>query len=88
MTEYAFFTEKADRWGKDMASLVGEPQHLSPPLLARTPLSFPSRIILYKQPQSLGEHTKTLPQHYLSAGLGRKCHEGQAIWHLLCMGEP
>ena len=23
MTEYAFFTEKADRWGKDMASLWG-----------------------------------------------------------------
>ena len=23
MTEYAFFTEKADRWGKDMASLGG-----------------------------------------------------------------
>ena len=23
MTEYAFFAKKADRWGKDMASLVG-----------------------------------------------------------------
>ena len=23
MTEYAFFAEKADRWGKDMASLLG-----------------------------------------------------------------
>ena len=76
MTEYAFFAEKVDRWGKDMASLWGEPQHLSPPLLTRMPLSFPSRIILYKQPYGLEEHTKTPPQHSLSAGLGRKHHKG------------
>ena len=50
MTEYAFLAEKVDRWGRDMASLWGEPRHPSPPLPARTPLSFPSGIVLYKQP--------------------------------------
>ena len=50
VTEYAFFTEKADKWGKDMASLWGN-LNICPHLYwLRTPLSFPSGIVLYKQP--------------------------------------
>ena len=44
MTEYTFFAEKVDRWGKDMASFWGYPQHLLLPLPARTPLSFQAEL--------------------------------------------
>ena len=57
MTQYAFFAEKADRWGKDMASLWGN-LHLPPTPPAGTPLSFSGRIILHKQPQGLGGCTE------------------------------
>ena len=41
--------------------LVGGPQYLSPTSPAPTPLSYSGRIVLHKQPQSLGEVQK--PHH-------------------------
>ena len=49
MTEYAFFAEKVDRWGKDMASLWGN-LNICPYLYQLELPSFPNRIVPYKLP--------------------------------------
>ena len=70
MTEYAFFAEKVDRWGKDMASLWGN-FNICPQLhQGGTSMPLSGGIVLHKQPQGLGGPTEALPQHGLFIGLG------------------
>ena len=50
MTEYAFFAEKVDRWGKDMASLWGN-LNIGPCLYwLELPCHSQAELFLYKQP--------------------------------------
>ena len=58
MTNYTFFLQGSDRWGKDLTLVCGAPQHL--PLLTAIPYSTgnPVRPLLPHQPQGRGDKEK------------------------------
>ena len=54
MTEFAFFAGKGERWGNDMMALWGKSQHLPPPELPGTSVSYLWGTTLHQLPKNLG----------------------------------
>ena len=67
MTDYAFFSQEADMWGKGIALLWGS-VIIYPHYSSSTHPPHPSRAVLPYQPQGLGRETEDPPQHHLPAG--------------------
>ena len=88
MTEYAFFTGKVDRWGKDMASVWGN-LNICPSLYwLELPCHPQVELFSISSLKVWGECTKISLRCCLTASSGWKHHKRQAIWHLHCIGEP
>ena len=59
---------------------MGESQHLPPPELPGTPVSFLWGTTFHQQPKNLGGHPGILQWHSLSPGLHRRCFGGSELW--------
>ena len=88
MTDYTFFSQGLDRWGKEMALLWGEPHHLPPTTTVPHTLHNSSRAVLLYQPQGLGRETEDPPQHCLPVNISwGGSYRGQEIWSINHMGK-
>ena len=67
MTDYDFFSQGSDRWGKEMALLWGSLTICPPTTTVPHTLHNSSRAVLPYQPQGLGRETENLTQHHLPA---------------------
>ena len=68
--------------GEGHDASMGESQHLPPPELPRTPVSFLWGTTFHQQPKNLGGHPGTPQWHSLSPGLHRRCFGGSELQHV------
>ena len=66
---------------------MGESQHLPPPELPGTSVSFLWGTTFHQQPKNLGGHPGTLQQHGLSPCSYRRHFGGSELWHIPGLGE-
>ena len=75
--------QKGIEVGEGCDVTMGKSQHLPPPDLPGTPVSFLWRTTFHQQPKDLGGgHPETLQWHGLSPSLHRRCFRGSELWHI------
>ena len=76
------FCWKGRELGEGYDVSMGKSQHLPPPELPGTPVSFLWGTTFHQQSKNLEGHLGTLQWHSLSPGLHRRCFGGSELWHV------
>ena len=73
--------------GEGHDASMGKSQHLTPPELPGTPMSYLWGTSFHQQPKNLGGCSGTLQWHGLSPSSCRRCFWGSELWHVHSMGK-